>query len=422
MQLEDFLAQEQSLGKTVAEDATFTLNPAEVRSRVATFCDEDRLYPLWRCLQAITRLSHSDLFLHSTSDGCRVRFLWPGAPPLGCLRNLLLEGTTEGFDAVDSTASQHLFFGLSAALGAGNYRLRLVTPGGGVTLQEGQLALLEERSENFCELTFAIDTAWWQRLVPGGRGVDPDSWLSPLRARLGYCSRPVHLDGARLEPRLPQPPSRPWASRLASGSNLAWRYIGSPVGSLVRAPEVTLDRYRVGKGGYVWHLVQDDPQRPHPMSIQFADLTMRERPLSDEGDGQLCGGALFLTLEAGRQDWLFPVRDGVLTQPVPITLTRGGVLVLTADSDLRYDLSGLKVIDDQRLHEKLPLWEQEAKAMKAMLRLSIANTTVRAEAMPNQFYQASGYAFGGPLAGLLAGQFGPMLHRWRSRKRGRGPG
>jgi hypothetical protein len=103
------------------------------------------------------------------------------------------------------------------------------------------------------------------------------------------------------------------------------------------------------------------------------------------------------------------VRDGVLGEPRKVNVAAGGVLVLAADDDLRYDLSGLRVVDESHLQEKLALWSLEAKAMKSQLRVSLANIALRAEAMPSQYDQASGYVLGGPYAGMLAGTVTPFL-------------
>lgn len=95
--------------------------------------------------------------------------------------------------------------------------------------------------------------------------------------------------------------------------------------------------------------------------------------------------------------------DGVLCEPMPISVASGGVLVVAGDGDLRYDLSGLRD-QRQKVEDKLPLWQAEAKAMKAQLRVSVANSTLRAESMPSQYYQASGYAFWRPSHGNAGGQ------------------
>lgn len=435
MNLDEFLAGEQSQGRTVSEDSAFTLNPAQVRARVATFCSEQKLYPFLRCLQGILTVTQSDLFLRYDKEAWVASFLWSAMPSGKHFQSYLVDGATEGFDTVDHRATQHFFFGLSAALGVDHYRLEWVSPRGGFSIRQGKLTLTEATHPEYCQLAFSIDAGWWQKLTGGER--QKADMETELRARLCYSPVPVHIEGQHLLPVVPEPPDRPWASRLADGSNLAWRYLVAHSGSLMRPPEVPLDRYRVGGKGKVWHLVKDDPEALLPLSVQHTEappLTSgagkggaasdevgapvgAESPAQDE---LLCRAALFLSLEAGRQDWLFPVRDGVLGEPLEISVASGGVLVVAADGDLRYDLSGFRVVQDARLEEKLRLWQAEAKALKAQLRVSVANSTLRAESMPSQYYQASGYAFGGPFMGMVAGKVGPYLHRLAARRRGKG--
>ena len=99
---------------------------------------------------------------------------------------------------------------------------------------------------------------------------------------------------------------------------------------------------------------------------------------------------------------------------MPINISRGGILVVSADEELRYDLFGLRVVNDSRLESKIEQWSKEAKTLKSELRVSVANSTLRAENMPSQYYQASGYAFGGPMMGVLAGKVGPAIQRFFS--------
>lgn len=423
MDIEEFLAAEQSQGRTVSEDSAFTLNPAEVRTRVATFCSELKLYPFLRCLQGILTVTESDLFLRYCKDAWVASFIWKAMPSGKQFQSYLLDGVTEGFDKVDHRATQHFFFGLSAALGVSHYRLEWSSPQGGFVVHEGNLTLTDSTHPEYCQLAFSMDAGWWQKLTGSQR--QKTDVESELRARLCYSPVPVHIEGEHLVPTVPEPPDRPWASRLADGSNLAWRYLMSPSGSRLRGPEVPLDFYRVGGKGKVWHLIKDDPTALLPLSVQYAEAPpLPEVPgqanppsASSAGDAVLCRAALFLSLEAGRQDWLFPVRDGVLGEPMPISVASGGVLVVAADGDLRYDLSGFRVVSDKCLEEKLKLWQSEAKALKAQLRISVANSTLRAEHMPSQYYQASGYAFGGPMMGMVAGKVGPFLQRLAARRR-----
>lgn len=419
MNLEDFLAREQAEGQTVTEDAVFTLNPAQVRSRVATFCAQERLYPLWRCLQGALRVARSDLFLRYERGSWVATFSWPEAPSPKCFQGFLLDGLTEGFDAVDQLAGQHLFFGFSAALGGDGYRLEWASPAGGFVARGGQVQLTDSRHPEYCQLAFAVDEGWWQRLT--GSAAPRSDAERQLRRRLCYSAVPVHIEGERLMPVVPEPPDRPWASRLAEGSDLAWRYLMAPSGGRLHPPETTLDRYRVGRKGKVWHLVSEVEGQPLPLSIQFAEIAPSRRPSAPrtlpQGDEVLCQTALFLSLQAGRKDWLFPVRDGVLCEPTPLMVASGGVLVLSSDDDLRYDLSGLKVIENSDLEIRRALWAREARSLKAELRVSLANSALRAESMPSQYFQASGYALGGPYAGMLAGKVGPLMHRMLRRKK-----
>lgn len=423
MELDDFLAAEQAQGRTVSEDAAFTLNPAQVRAKVATFCAQERLYPFYRCLQGILSVCQSDLFLRHEQGAWVASFAWKSAPLAKHFQGFLLDGATEGFDRVGHGPSQHFFFGLSAALGVPHYQMRWSSPQDGFLLHDGKMTLTEATHSELCQLSFAIDARWWERLAGGQRQLSETE--QNLRARLCYSSVPVHIEGQRLLPALPEPPDRPWASRLADGSNLAWRYVTAAAAGQMRAPEVCLDRYRVSQKGKLWYLLNDDPEDPLPISVQFAEAPLppgeapSEMPPINRGsaDGIYCHSALFLCLEAGRKDWLFPVRDGVLGEPMPISVAKGGVLVVTADAGLRYDLSGMRVICDQHFEQRLKLWQLEAKAMKAQLRYSVANSTVRAESMPAQYYQASGYSIGGPWLGMLAGKVGPALHSLVRRKR-----
>lgn len=416
MSLDDFLAGEQAGGQTVSEDATFTLNPDQVRSRVATFCEEERLYPFYRCLQAAVRLSQSDLFLRYGSDAWTASFAWNEAPEAKLFQSFLLEGVSQGFDHISHVATQHLFFGISAALGQPHYRLEWVSPQGGFVVSGGKLELSDKQHPEFCQISFAIESSWWQRLSSGNR--QRAETERQLRHRLCYSPVPIHLEGERLKAVVPVPPDRPWASRLVEGSNLAWRYLQASSGGLLRPPDVPLDHYRGGRKGKIWHLIKDDPASPLPLSIQFTEAQETTPPALGSSrqphDKTLCRSALFLSLQAGRQDWLFPVRDGVLGEPMPINISRGGVLVVSADEELRYDLFGLRVVNDSRLESKIEQWSKEAKTLKSELRVSVANSTLRAENMPSQYYQASGYAFGGPMMGVLAGKVGPAIQRFFS--------
>ncbi len=418
MELEDFLAGEQSQGQRVSEDSAFTLNPEQVRSRVATFCSEIRLYPLLRCLQGILRVCQGDLFFRYEANTWWASFAWPDCPSAEQFRAFILDGVSEGFDAVPHGVNQHFFFGLSAALGAEGYRLEWRSPRGGYVASGGRLEVTEACEQTNCQLGFSMDAHWWERLT--GRSDLKSVVAQELEHRLCYSPVPVFVEGEQLKARVPSPPDRPWGASLAQGSNLAWRYLRAASDQTsFRPPEVCLDRYRGAKRGTIWHLIKEDPAQPLPLSVQFSDPRPANASLpspfasrtQDHGNAPLCQAALFLSLQAGRKDWLFPVRDGLLTEPVPISISRGGVLVVAADADLRFDLSGLKVVEDDRLEAKRRLWMVEAKEMRKRLGVSLANISVRAEHLPSQYDQASGYVLGGPYAGLLGGKVGPMLRK-----------
>lgn len=423
MELEKFLAEESAQGQRISEDAAFTLNPQQVRSRMATFCSEMRLYPLLRCLQGVLRVCQGDLFFRYRDNAWQATFEWSQCPDSAQFRNFIIEGVSDGFDAVPHGVAQHFFFGLSAALGAQGYRIEWRSPRGGYTVSNGQLEMTEPNDEPNCSLGFTMDARWWERLL--GRTDLKELVRRELQERLCYSPVPIFIEGEQLKARVPSPPDRPWAASLAQGSNLAWRYLrAGQAQTSFRPPEVCLDRYRGAKRGTIWHLVKEDPQEPLPLSVQFSDppktTSVTESPFAsrtqDRGNAPLCQAALFLSLQAGRQDWLFPVRDGVLTEPVAISVSRGGVLVVAADANLRFDLSGFRVVEDERLEAKVRYWMIEAKEMRKRLGVSLANISVRAEHLPSQYDQASGYVLGGPYAGLLGGKIGPVFRRILRRK------
>lgn len=421
MEIEDFLAREMSEGERITEDSAFTLNPAEVRSRVATFCSEIRLFPLLRCLQGILRVCQGDLFFKYDEDAWWANFEWDEGPTGQQFRAFLLDGETIGFDAAPHGVGQHFFFGLSAALGAEGYRMEWRSPKGGLRASGGKLEVLKPAESPYCQLGFSMESSWWERVT--GRGEFKEAVAQELRARLAYSPVPIFFEGERLQATVPSPPDRPWAASLLQGSNLAWRYLratndGEPS---IRPPEVPLDLYRGAKRGTIWHLIKEDPNRSLPLSVQFADPvqkfivpappTFASRNL-DQGNNPLCRAALFLSLQAGRQDWLFPVRDGLLCEAVPIDISRGGVMVVAADAGFKFDLSGLRLVNDFFLERRLGTWREEAKLMKRRLGVSLANISVRAETLPSQYDQASGYFLGGPYAGLIGGKIGPVFRRF----------
>lgn len=419
MQLEDFLNRQQAGGETVTTDSVFTLDPVKVRERVATFIAQERLYPLYRCLQAILRVTESDLFLHYQDETWIARFRWEAMPSPEHFIDFLESGVSVAFDHAPSAATQHFFFGCSAVLGEPRYGLALSSPQGGILIRNGAVTLDSSSNLNkdYCELRFAIESSWWKRLT--GLDSSKEEGLKELRRRLCYSAIPIHLEGERLQPSPPIPPDQPWAARFSGGSNLAWRILSTGTGGRLRPPEVPLDHYRRGGDNEpleVMHLIGDSPDHPLPLSVQFSKTPLPLGP--DTANPHLdilspgtawANSFLCLSLNAGRQDWLFPVRDGFVCEPTPIKVAHGGILIVSAAGDLRYDLSGLNVVTDANLERWRKIWVQEAKLLRSQLRLSLANIGLRSESMPSQYYQASGYVLGGPYAGILGGKLTPWL-------------
>lgn len=428
MELEDFLANQTSRGEQVTEDSVFTLNPIKVRERVATFCSAEELYPFYRCLQGILRVTESDLVLNQKDGAWQVTFSWRGMPYAKHFKDFLTDGLSEPFDQVPAAATQHFFFGLSGALGIPNYRIELRSPQGTLTIKNGKLELDEAQDNNTCELRFSIDSSWWSKIT-GSNSLGASS-TAKLRRRLCFSAVPIHIDGELLAPAIPEIPEQPWSTRFSAPSNLAWRYIPAQGGGLLNPPEFPLDRYRAGssgKKGQTLHLMQDEAKQPLPLSIQYAppakalstDSNLTNPHITTLADSRrLYRAAIFLSLGAGRQDWLLCVRDGLLCDPMPVNIAKAGFIVLAADSDLLFDLSGLKVVANAKFEEKLIFWAAEAKALRSQLKVSLANIGLRAESMPSQYYQASGYVIGGPYAGLLGGKLTPWLNKLsRSRQK-----
>lgn len=427
MALEDFLQQERSAGEAVSENAAFTLDPEQVRRRVATFCKEHRLYPLLRCLQAIVRVTESDLFIRFEKGRWLINFLWGSAPEKEAFAGLVGLGTTEGFDRIPHTASQHFFFALSAALGQEQYGLEWETPRGGFSIKEGKLETNDETSDMYCQLRFWVDEGWWKHLT--GR----DSYETiheTLQQRLCYAPIPIHVEREMLEASPPRAPERPWASSLLQGSQLAWRLLRSKDVGRVRVPKLPLDRYRVAQKGTLWFLLEDDPEQALPLSVQLGNLIpvgpgtqhlptperrRFERTITGLGDPLPPAEAvLYLSLEAGRQDWFYPVRDGVLCEPTPVHLAKGGIIAVCATSSLRYDLSGLRVVQDDRFEQKLEDLRAQGRLLNKKLFWSLAYTGFRAETLPRRYEQAVAYKLGGPYAGMLGGKLGSGVRRFLS--------
>lgn len=414
MALEDFLNKERTGGRAVGGEAAFTLDPVKVRERVAVFCRQHSLYPLLRCLQALIRVSRGDIFGSKKGElEWEFRFRWDDCPPTAAFEQLLNLGVTAGFDEVGHRVGQHLFFGLSAALGTDNYELSWRGPQAHFRLRRGELEPGEPVDGEYSVLTLAAEVNWWTRLTRAGsfRNEEED-----LCYRLGYSPTPIHFNGKRLEPEVPEALDRPWASRLMSGSALAWRFIRKADQNLVAIPYPELDYYRGGKSGEAFHLVKDTKGRKLPLSVYFHDpdrykLKPGQTQNLSLSQSNRAHTALFLSLDAGRQDWLFPVSDGVLCSPVEADISGGGIVCLTCQPSLQYDLSGLNLVQNSAFEQFCHSMKQETKALKKQLALSLANIGMRADRLPDNYEQALGYLTGGPYLGFLGGRVGPKLRR-----------
>jgi hypothetical protein len=414
--LEDFLEKERTGGEVVGGEATFTLDPNKVRERVAIFSQQNTLYPLYRCLQAIISVCDGDIFIQRQEKTWEVNFRWPNCPPGRAFADLLNLGTTAGFDKVGHRVAQHLFFGFSAALGTDSYQIEWNSPNARFVAKDGNLTVLEPDSKEYSQLAFTLESKWWQRLI-GQNSVAQIH--DELRERLCYSPRPIHLERALIVPAPPQAPEQPWGAKLIQGSDLAWRFIRIPDQNLLTVPYPELDYYRCNKEGQVFHLIGEPESSSLPLSVAFHDPGRKTLKKGQTSNLSLslssrAHSALFLSLETGRQDWLVPVCDGVTTEPVPVNIAGGGIVALTSDQSLSYDLSGLKVIENDAFRDLLSMLKAQSKAMKKQLAVSVANVSVRSKALPKQYDQALSYLVGGPYAGLLGGRFGQIFRRMTS--------
>lgn len=414
MGLQDYINQEAAEGTRVAEDLSFTLDPKQVRSRVSTFCKEDRLYPLLRCLQAIIRVSESDIFIRYQSKTWVIKFQWDQAPSQKALSSLLCDGASADFDDYPSVVAQHLFFGLSAALGQEQYDIRWRTPEGTLRFHQDAITGEPETSETYCELHFKFHQSWWRNLTTA----NPKSVVyDELTHRLCYSPVPIHIQGEKLQAQPVSAPERPWLTKLKMGSQLAWRFVAaSPEQASIQPPTANLDNYRSSKNGSLFHQVKETQGRLEPLSVQYpeAPATAGGTPyypgqVSDSSDSPLCQSALFLSIEAGNQDWVYPVRDGLLLNPVKAKFSKGGVVALLACQELSFDLSGLRVVENEAFEEHLLTLKKESSKMRSHLRTSLANIAFRAKTLPSQYDQAVSYVAGGPYAALVGAKVGPWV-------------
>lgn len=406
--LDDYLAKERSQGQLVGGESSFTLEPQKVRERVATFCEEQSLYPLLRCFQAIVACCHGDIFIQQQEKSWNLNFNWPGCPPTSAFADLVNLGVTVGFDSVGHRAGQHLFFGLSAAIGTKGYELEWRSPQACFLVKDGEFLATEPVAQAFHSLRFSVAGSWWQKLLDQRRA---ERLAEEFKRLVVYSPKPVHLNQELLVPTRPQAPEKPWATRFIAGSDLAWRFLNHREKNLLTIPYPQLDYYRCNKEGTAFHLVKEPGVTPLPLSVAF-NAQGAESSLSASRQAYC---ALFLSLETGRQDWLIPISDGVATSPIPVSLSGGGVLALTSEPSLQYDLSGLKVVENANFESHLAYLKKEAKALKKQLALSVANVSVRSSKLPHQYDQALSYLVGGPYAGFLGARIGPKIRRFFTR-------
>lgn len=422
MALEDFLARERTEGEAVGGEASFTLDPNKVRERVAVFSEADSLYPLLRCLQAAIRVSETDIFgQRKGNHDWEFRFRWSACPESRAFEQLLNLGTTAGFDQVGHGVAQHLFFGLSAALGTPHYKMSWNGPQAHFQLSRGEVTVKDIEAEEFTTLAFSIESSWWQKLTKQSPG---SGTSEELRRRICYSPKTIHLDQEQVRPFPPRAPERPWAAKLSQGSELAWRFLRTSDKNLLTVPYPELDFYRSDKTGTSFHLVREPPDRRLPLSVCFRNNATKESQKKGETEGlrlsasDRAHSALFLSLEAGRQDWLIPVSDGIATEPVKVSIAGGGIVAMTSEPSLLFDLSGLKVIENDAYFANLEIIKKESRALKKQLMVSLANIGARADHLPKQYDQAVCYAAGGPYIGMLGGRFLPKVRKFFSRSQG----
>lgn len=403
--LDDFIAGQRAPGQQVGGESSFTLDPQKVRERVATFCEQQTLYPLLRCLQAVISVCEGDIFIRQQEKSWEINFKWQECPPTKAFADLVEFGITEGFDRVGHRVAQHLFFGLSAAIGKNGYEMEWNSSQASFHTKDGQFLIGEPAEQTLHTLRFRVKASWWQKLLDQRRATRLSEEFQRLVA---FSPKPIHLNGELLESHRPEAPEKPWASRFLQGSDLAWRVLLRAGQNRITFPYPELDFYRCNKEGSAFHLVREPGARSLPLSVAFSGSndSGQESSLSSTA---LAYAVLFLSLESGRQDWVVPVSDGVLTEPVPVKLAGGGLLALTSEPSLTFDLSGLKVVQNEPFEAHLRLLKAEGKALKKQLALSIANVGLRASRLPKQYDQALSYLVGGPYAGFLGAKFGPKI-------------
>lgn len=398
-------------GKLVGGESAFTLDPKKVRERVSSFCQETALYPLLRLTQAVINVSGGDIFVVQQDKSWELTFKWPECPPTKAFADLVNLGVTAGFDEVGHRVGQHLFFGLSAVLGTSGYEVEWTSPRAAFSAREGAINAIDPVEQEFVRLRFAVESSWWQKLLHQKRA---ELLAEEFRSRVLYSPRTIHINRVELEPERPQPPERPWASRFLGGSDLAWRLVKVTDNNRLNAPYPQLDYYRCNKEMTSFHLIREPGEESLPLSVAF-DYPGKEKLLPGQtqnlslSTSSLVHTALFLSLEAGKHDWMVPVCDGVTAQPVMAHFGGGGIVALTSDPSLQYDLSGFKVVENEAFERNLAFLKVEAKALKKQLAISVANVSLRSKKLPKQYEQAIAYVAGGPVAGMLGAKFGPHL-------------
>ena len=418
MALEDFLEEQRNPGRAVGGEASFTLDPLKVRERVATFVEEDSLYPLYRCLQALINFCEGDIFVQRKQKCWQISFQWKDCPPTKAFENLLNLGTTASFDSIGHRACQHLFFGLSAALGVADYHLTWKGSRSHFALDTGVFKTLPEEPSDYTTLSLSVDSSWWQKLT---RQKNDKQIFDSLRNRLCYSPTPIHLQHELITPQAPGAPERPWLAKLGENSHLAWRFLRVPDQNFLTIPYPSLDYYKYGNKPDTFHLIREPQDQSLPLSVSIQDPQRRHLMKGQTKNLSLsqvsrAHSALFLSLEGGRQDWLIPVNDGLLTQAVPVDIAGGGIVALTSERSLNYDLSGLKVIENEAFQASLEAFRKESKALKKQLGVSLANMSFRSEHLPKRYEQALSYLVGGPHLGLLGGRLGPKIRRFFGKK------
>lgn len=120
-----------------------------------------------------------------------------------------------------------------------------------------------------------------------------------------------------------------------------------------------------------------DPPRPAVYHVpDLSGYTVPPFKLSYHLLGQsqpLAGHAYFVAAPepVSNQSWLWPVQYGAILKPYPIETAIPGMLMIVADNALKTDLSGLQVLQDERLEAMLKWLRIESETMKKGARTAI---------------------------------------------------